>query len=86
MNKPLNCPHPGSKAFEVIIYNREVRANLKDNIEHNAYDERWANPTRQEVQASDADEARRLAASHYPEEKGFVIASVTAIVPPGRAL
>lgn len=79
MITPLHCPRPGSRAFEVIIYNREVRALVKENGQHPAFSDRWADQIRQMVEAADAEEAKTLAASHYPPEDGFVIASVSVM-------
>jgi hypothetical protein len=75
-NRPLDCPRPGSHPFEVIIYNRQVRALLKENETHPDFGDRWADQMRQMVEAVDADEAKALAARRYPPEAGFVIASV----------
>lgn len=86
MDRSLHCPSPGSRAFEVTIYNRKVRALLKENDQHRTYSDRWANPTRQVVDAIDADEAKALARRRYPPEEGFVIASVTAIARPVTAV
>ncbi len=79
MEKPLHCPRPGSRAYEVVIYNRQVRALLKENESHPDYDDRWADLMRQTVEAADAEEAEAMAARRYPPEAGFVIASVKAV-------
>lgn len=76
---PLDCPRPGSSPFEVRLYNKEVRALIKQNRQHEHFDERWADLNAQVVQAQDAAEARRLAARRYPPDQGFVIFSVTAV-------
>lgn len=75
---PLDCPRTGCRAFEVQLYNQEVRALVKQNMQHRDFDERWADLNRRVVQAHDADEARQIAARRYPPEAGFVIESVVA--------
>ena len=80
MDRPLNCPRPGSRAYEVFIYNRQVRALLKENASHRDFDDRWADQMCQVVEATDAEEAKARAAHYYPPEAGFVIAAVKAVV------
>lgn len=79
MNRPLHCPRPGSRAFEVTIYNRDVRALVKENEHHREFGDRWADQMHQVVEAADAEEAKAMAARRYPPEEGFVIASVAAV-------
>lgn len=66
-------------AFEVKIYNREVRELAKQNKQHDALDGRWADLNSRVIRARDADEARRLAQSSWPPEQGFVISSVSEV-------
>ncbi|MBW7849830.1 MAG: hypothetical protein H3C38_04965 [Rhodospirillales bacterium] len=79
---PLYCPRKGSKTFEVRLYNKDVRALLKANLEHELFDAKWADETCQIVEAQDAAEARILAARRYPPEKGFVISKVSMVSSP----
>ena len=69
---------PFSKAhlFEVSLYNKEVRALVKNNQSHNFFDDHWANRQIHGIVASDAREARVLAKQRYPQKEGFVIESV----------
>lgn len=66
-------------AFEVKIYNREVRELAKQNKQHDALDGHWADLNSRVIRARDADEARRLAQSSWPPEQGFVISSVSEV-------
>lgn len=61
------------KAFEVTIYNKLVRAAVKNNQSHDIYGDHWADSRIQDVLASDEDEAMRLIKLRYPGSEGFVI-------------
>jgi len=69
---------PFSKAhlFEVSLYNKEVRALVKNNQSHIFFDDYWADRQVHGIVASDAREARVLAKQRYPQKEGFVIESV----------
>ncbi len=66
-------PQTGSRAFEVAIYNQDVRALVKSNQSHATFDDRWADVKRHDVIARDEGEARALIAERFPPEDGFVI-------------
>lgn len=72
----LREPRSGHQAFQVVIYNKEVRALLKDNKSHLLYNELWADGTVHDVEAKDEQEARLLLAKRYPPEDGFVVESM----------
>ena len=67
--------HPTArrKAFEVSIYNKHVRAAIKNNQSHDIYDDRWADPQNQNVMALDEIQAMRLINLRYPKQEGFVV-------------
>jgi len=67
--------HPTArrKAFEVSIYNKHVRAAIKNNQSHDIYGDRWADPQNQNVMASDKFQAMRLINLRYPKQEGFVV-------------
>ena len=69
---------PFSKAhlFEVSLYNKEVRALVKDNKSHSFFDDHWADRQIHGIVASDAQEAKILAKNRYPQKEGFVIESI----------
>ena len=72
----LHPPREGHHAFEVVLYNKDVRALVKDNKAHCFFDDHWADETRRNVVARDEFEARRLIAERYPPEAGFVVQSL----------
>ena len=65
--------------FEVVVYNRIVRKLVERNESHKDLKDDWAENHYQEVQAVDADEARRKVEIRYPADKGFVIDKVIAM-------
>ena len=69
----LRHPTDGATAFEVLVYNSDVRALVKENRSHALFDDGWASARRRDVIAADEGEARRRAAERYPPEEGFVI-------------
>ncbi len=69
----FRIPKSGSRAFEVAIYNQEVRALVKTNQSHSHFNDRWADIKLQDVIARDEGEARSLIAERFPPEDGFVI-------------
>lgn len=75
----LYCPRPGYKNYEVRLFNRDVRALLKENRQHLLLSDRWADDRIAVVEARDAGEARIIASDRYPPEKGFVISGVASI-------
>ncbi len=66
----------GQHAFEVRIYNQEVRELVKDNRHHDIYDDHWADCQRHGIFAGSFDEARAIAEGRFPSEDGFVIEDV----------
>ena len=63
----------GRKAFEVTLYNKDVRAAVKDNQSHTLYGDHWADAQIQDVMAADEKEALNLIGRRYPSEEGFVV-------------
>ena len=70
---------PQSKAFEVAVQNREVRALLGEGRRHRQLRDEWADTHYIEVTAGDANEARRKAEANYPADKGFVIEQIVQV-------
>ena len=73
----IHPPFSKGHLFEVSLYNKDVRALVKDNKSHNLFDDHWADRQIHGIVASDAQEARTLAKQRYPQKEGFVIESVT---------
>jgi len=65
------------RVFEVSIYNKEVRSQVRDYGSHHHFDDNWADVRVRDIVASDEQEARRLIAERFPPEDGFVITDVT---------
>jgi len=70
-------PSNGRKAFRVDIYNKDVRAALKENQSHAAFRDDWADTQTHEVLAVDEEDARQIMGQRYRPEEGFVIEGVT---------
>jgi hypothetical protein len=66
----------GQRVFEVSIYNKEVRSQVRENQSHLYFDDQWADVRVRDVVARDEAEARRLIAEHFPPDDGFVITAV----------
>ncbi|MBO34299.1 MAG: hypothetical protein CMM74_15210 [Rhodospirillaceae bacterium] len=74
----LHPPVNGGKVFEVSIYNRDVRALVKESQSHGYFDDRWADLHVHNIIASNETEARALVAEHFPPTDGFVIEGIYA--------
>ena len=72
----LHWPEHGHKSFEVTVYNREVRALVKQNRSHSFFDDHWADRHVCDVEARNEAEARAVAHRRFPPEDGFVIEDV----------
>ena len=66
----------GQAMYEVGIYNKEVRALVKENQSHSYYDDYWADVQVRDIIAHDETEARELIEKRFPPEDGFVIEGV----------
>ncbi len=69
----LHTPSAGHTAFEAAIYNKDVRALVKENRSHCFFDDQWADVHVRDVVARDEAEARDLIAERFKPEDGFVI-------------
>jgi len=70
-------PFEGRKAFRVNIYNKDVRAAVKENRSHAEFRDEWADVQVHEIVAVDEADARQMIARRFRPEKGFVIEAVT---------
>ncbi len=66
-------------AFEVFLYNAEVRAAVKDNRSHDLFGDHWADVQIHDVMAESEDQARRLISDRYPPEQGFVVQQLCVV-------
>ena len=69
----ISPPIVGQDAFEVTVYNKDVRALVKDNRSHWYYDDHWADVHMQDIVALDETEARAEVIRRFPPEDGFVV-------------
>ncbi len=61
--------------FEILIYNEEVRAAVRNDEKHELNDD-WADQHYIVMKADDMEGARRRALAKYPPEQGFVIVDI----------
>ena len=73
----LHLPSSGYKVYEVSLYNRKVRALVKQNQQHCYFDDQWADLQVRDVVARDEGEARTLITERFPTEDGFVVQRVS---------
>jgi len=66
-------------AFEVFLYNRDVRAAVKENRSHDLFGDHWADVQVQDVMAESEDQAKRLISNRYPPEQGFVVQQLSVV-------
>ena len=59
--------------YEVMIYNRVVRARVEKGLHHRNLSDDWADVQHIELTAKDAEGARRKVAARYPESQGYEI-------------
>lgn len=64
------------QVFKVALYNRKVRALVRNHKRHGCFGDRWAELQSRDVVARDEAEARLLIAERFPPEDGFVVAQV----------
>jgi hypothetical protein len=72
----LQLPVNGQHVYEVSIYNRQVRAMLKENLHHHFFDDQWADIHIRNVTARNENEAKNVISERFPCEEGFVIEQV----------
>lgn len=72
----IHQPNQDSTIYEVAIYNRKVRALVKENQSHVFFEDHWADEQLQDVAARDEDEAREIIQKRFPPTDGFVITDV----------
>ena len=72
----LQMPANGHHVYEVSIYNKEVRAMVKENQHHHYFDDQWADIHVRNVTARNENEAKSFISKRFPPEEGFVIQQV----------
>ncbi|MBL8661142.1 MAG: hypothetical protein JNM75_15505 [Rhodospirillales bacterium] len=71
------------QVFRVALYNRKVRALVRERKRHGCFGDRWAEIQSRDVVARDEEEARLLIAERFPPEDGFVVARIAPAYVPG---
>ena len=72
----LQIPTNGHRVFEVSIYNKDVRAMVKENEHHHFYEDQWADVHVRNITARDENEALALISKRFPPDQGFVVQRV----------
>lgn len=72
----LHQPMAGCTVYEVTIYNKDVRALVKDNKSHSHFDDHWADAQVRDIEAMTEAEAREKISERYPPLEGFVIEGI----------
>ncbi len=73
--KQKNCIGP-LRRFEVSVFNKDVRACLKDNEDHPVYSERWCDAQKTILLARDEADLATKVRAHFPVEAGFVVENI----------
>ena len=63
--------------FEVILFNEQVRAKVREGEHHRTFTDDWADTHYIEMKASDEAGAMRKARQKYPAEDGFIIEGIS---------
>jgi len=66
--------------YLVSIYNKVVRAMVKENKSHIFFADQWADIHTQGVVAKNENDARKKIANRYPPEDGFVIEDIVSVM------
>lgn len=64
------------QVFKVALYNKKVRALVRQHRRHVCFGDRWAEVQSRDVVARDEAEALALISERYPPEDGFVVAQI----------
>ena len=72
----LEMAFNGHHVYEVSIYNKEVRALIKENQHHDFFGDQWADINISNVTARDEGEAVAIISRYFPAKDGFVIEQV----------
>jgi len=67
--------------YEAAVYNKDVRACVKQGDSHELYEDSWADNSYVEINAPDEETARARISQKYPSSRGFVIDHITLAMP-----
>ncbi|MBF0355893.1 MAG: hypothetical protein HQL43_11720 [Alphaproteobacteria bacterium] len=68
-----------TRAFEIAVYNAEVRRLVYEGEHHRQYPDSWADTHYIEIEAEDETGAAAKIERKYPSDRGFVIEKVQPI-------
>ena len=68
----LQLPDSGNQLFEVRIYNKKVRAMIKQNQHHHFFDDQWADVHVENVTSYDEADSISIISKKFHREDGFV--------------
>ena len=69
----FKCSIKDKRVFEVKLYNKHVRALLKENKTHDFYSDYWGDVRNHAILASNESAALNIINKKYPQSKGFVV-------------
>jgi len=69
----FKCSVKDNRVFEVKLYNKHVRALLKENKSHDFYSDYWGDVRNHAILASDESAALNIINIKFPQSKGFVV-------------
>ncbi len=72
----LQFPWKDLKPYAFEVYNRRVRALVKNNRSDWLFDDYWADAQGRDVIARNEDQARVLIDARFPSDEGFVVAAL----------
>lgn len=73
------------QVFKVALYNKQVRALVRQSKTHDCFSDQWAKLQERDVIARDEAEVRLLIAERFPPEDGFVVADISPQMPEATA-
>jgi hypothetical protein len=75
----LQFPWKDLKPYAFEVYNRNVRALVKNNLSDWHLDDYWADAQVRDVIAQNEDQARALIDDRFPSDEGFVVGALREV-------
>ena len=69
----FKCSVKDNRVFEVKLYNKHVRALLKENKSHDFYSDYWGDVRNHSILASDESAALNIIDIKFPQSNGCVV-------------
>ena len=73
------CVMASEWPYEIVVYNRAVRARVEKGFHHRNLADSWAEVQHIDLTAKDAADARRKATIRFPESEGYVIDEIVEL-------